>query len=366
MIKKNVENSGGTVRLGYSFNCSSTPKPTIDWDYTQTDGFHVTIGDSEITVVVDENDTGSNSRTLVITPYIDGDPCKDNRIQISQGAGDEPGECSYEVTAAKTVINCEDDHVVRFTFKKTDSGKGGGDIKFYLNGSTSPSTETTVDCNTESISLKAEVPSGPSGDVGEILHNAAARYCNNTGTQAGFESSYTKHQPTTANGSKHITIKIKNTGTTYLAYNGNFVINDGSTDYLACYREPSSTENGKHWYYCEGNKILAPQEVITIEVPLERTIGNTTQNIGGKALSSFKFYTAVVGSDGYMSNRAVYLSNGGSITKVSGPDTVVDGETYQLNISVANTNNYLFSSEDLTNGYHVHDDIVVPTDLDGY
>ena len=67
-----------------------------------------------------------------------------------------------------------------------------------------------------------------------------------------------------------------------------------------------------------------------------------------------------------MSNRAVYLSNGGSITKVSGPDTVVDGETYQLNISVANTNNYLFSSEDLTNGYHVHDDIVVPTDLDGY
>lgn len=360
MINKSVGNGETDLVYGYELNCDDgsievTADSLVDW-------MDVNVTSDEIQIHISENKTGSRSGIVEI--YVGSTLCSSKSISVSQDAG-EGGECYYSLTASTNIVECEGERIT-ISYKKTDSGKGGGDIKFYLNGSTSPSTETTVDCNTESISLMAEVPSGPSGDVEEMLHRAAALYCNNTSTQAGFETSYTKHHPTTANGSKHITINIKNTGTTYLAYNGNFVINDGSTDYLACYREPSSTDNGKHWYYCEGNKILAPQGDITIEVPLERTIGNTTQNIAGKALSSFKFYTAIVGSDGYMSNKAVYLSNGGSITKVSGPNTVIDGETYQLNISVANINNYLFSSEDLRNGYHVHDDIVVPTDLDEY
>ena len=257
MIKKNVENSGGTVRLGYSFNCSSTPKPTIDWDYTQTDGFHVTIGDSEITVVVDENDTGSNSRTLVITPYIDGDPCKDNRIQISQGAGDEPGECSYEVTAAKTVINCEDDHVVRFTFKKVEEDEPTG-CKIPLtaktiNGLTYDYNTMRLDASGDTLTFShGSAPDPPAGDCSGTWNKdsdlstvfSKARGCTvlNNNWQACPNGSCTNS----------VIIVLRNNTSKQVPYNGHFKITSNGVNSYVDYRvqtPPDLAGGTGHYYY---------------------------------------------------------------------------------------------------------------------
>ena len=272
MIKKNVENSGGTVRLGYSFNCSSTPKPTIDWDYTQTDGFHVTIGDSEITVVVDENDTGSNSRTLVITPYIDGDPCKDNRIQISQGAGDEPGECSFSITASPSTFDCEGGNI-SFTYEKVDEGEPTG-CKIPLtaktiNGLVYNYSTMRLDATGDTLTFSHGTSPAPSGggwgtrDVPTILQRALPYTIEKTwSVGSGYQ------------------VILKNNTSYYIPYNGKMKVVNGSINYSITYRPETGAG---HWYYGattgdtqDSNFLVPPNAQLTLTCSKENASGSGT------------------------------------------------------------------------------------------